>query len=310
MLTHSPPSPNQYKPLVKVRDELREAVELASETKIMEVIEKRDMYAAMLGDTFCEEEASAGRNMARMLALERQCFQHLQTKRRQSAINFPTDTRLPPYIFAELLDLHNRGALNDPDSIQDDQFLDYIRVFKWVINFSTWRHSESAHVCQVPIVGVGATQAGGVAKKAGGETKVAEKKETRTVHPKAWATSYDASLRAPRTNTLKKRKEEESRRTREKLRRSKLRDATGKEHPWMTRLVDAEDKPPPPKETGKARDFRAGRAPKSATFVSKHTKKEMAKPLKPADASIQEAMSSYEKSFEASTSLFWRDWAL
>ena len=78
----------------------------------------------------------------------------------------------------------------------------------------------------------------------------------------------------------------------------------------MTRLVTTDDKPPPPKETGKARDFRAGRAPKSATFVSKHTRKELAKPLAPADASIQEAIATYEKSFEASTSLFWRDWAL
>ena len=172
----------RYAPLIRLRDELRAAVELCSSSSIYECLEKRNMYAAVMGPSYCSEETAAARNVIRMLSLESDMMKG-RTKS-QEGIDIqdpdePPDTRLPRHIFDELLHLHNTAGLGDPTVMKKLETIPgiqaYRRCFKWIINYATWRHEDSIHACQSPNVGVGTTI------RRGGNTPGSPEKRQKTV---------------------------------------------------------------------------------------------------------------------------------
>ena len=152
---------DRYTPLIRLRDELRGVIEMCSLSAINENMEKRNMYAAVIGQSYCAEEADAARNIIRMLSLESEMMKGKTDEIDMTNEDEPHDTRLPRHIFDELLELHNRDGINDPavtDKLKAIPGINtYRRCFKWVINYATWRHEESIHACQSPNVGVGTT---------------------------------------------------------------------------------------------------------------------------------------------------------
>jgi hypothetical protein len=156
---------DRYAPLIGLRDDLRAAIERCSLSAINENMEKRSMYAAVLGESYCAEEGAAARNVIRMLSLEKDLVKG-RAEREETDFNMadpdePPDTRLPGHIFDELLQYHNTRGLSDPTVVETLKNIPgiqtYRRCFKWIINYATWRHDDSVHACQSPNVGVGTT---------------------------------------------------------------------------------------------------------------------------------------------------------
>ena len=132
---------DRYTPLIRLRDELRGVIEMCSLSAINENMEKRNMYAAVIGQSYCAEEADAARNIIRMLSLESEMMKGKTDEIDMTNEDEPHDTRLPRHIFDELLELHNRDGINDPavtDKLKAIPGINtYRRCFKWVINYAT-----------------------------------------------------------------------------------------------------------------------------------------------------------------------------
>ncbi|GMH55653.1 hypothetical protein TrST_g11594 [Triparma strigata] len=157
---------DKVKKLIPIRNKMRVAVEIASRKMILECIDERKEFCKFHGDDFCKEEHSAMVNMLRMFSYERQL-------RGGDQIEAPPltaepeggvaedhgfdDCRLPTWAFVQFKTISDAedDKAKEYETLKLEKRLDgdfekmneVRRVFKWVVNFATWRHPD--HEAQI-----------------------------------------------------------------------------------------------------------------------------------------------------------------
>ena len=151
--------------LIKLRDEIRYAVEVCSPSRIDAAMDKRNDLVYVFGEDLCAEEVAAVLNMRRMFALlGNNSGDNIRRQRTKSDADDDDeqnddDTRLPPFVrssFDKIRDLKLKdedvtSAVAELELLVPDQALrtHYGRMYKWVVSFATWQYSNEAADVQI-----------------------------------------------------------------------------------------------------------------------------------------------------------------
>jgi hypothetical protein len=146
--------------LLPIRNKMRVAVELASRKMVLEGLEERREFCKVHGDDFCKEEMTAMKNMLRMFSFEVQLkggetITPPKADSGESNIQGNDggfdDIRLPKWCFEQLQTIQNAEDAKTRDfEIRQmerrlgshEKMREVRRVYKWVCQYSTWRHPD------------------------------------------------------------------------------------------------------------------------------------------------------------------------
>jgi myosin heavy subunit len=155
--------------LIAVRDKIRFAVEICSANDIKSAMHERAKLLKIYGPDFCAEEIVAVAGMEKMFLHEQQMVLYRKQRAEMAeAEDFPaeemkltsdaglekegSDIRLPPWVLQQLELMRNAVNERELNKAMDDFAVlvpaqdirgEYVRMFKWVVAFATWRFAAT-----------------------------------------------------------------------------------------------------------------------------------------------------------------------
>ncbi|GMI30161.1 hypothetical protein TeGR_g7112 [Tetraparma gracilis] len=160
VVSHAEKYYEKVQTLLPIRNKMRVAVELASRKMVLEGLEERREFCKVHGDDFCKEEMTAMKNMLRMFSFEVQLkggetITPPKADSGESNIQGNDggfdDIRLPKWCFEQLQTVQNAEDAKTRDfEIRQmerrlgshEKMREVRRVYKWVCQYSTWRHPD------------------------------------------------------------------------------------------------------------------------------------------------------------------------
>jgi len=160
VVSHAEKYYDKVQTLLPIRNKMRVSVELASRRMILEGLEERREFCKIHGHDFCKEEMTAMKNMLRMFSFETQLkggdnILPPKADAGESSIQGNDggfeDIRLPQWAFQQFQEIQNAEDEHTKNfEIRQmekrlgnhEKMREVRRVYKWVCQYSTWRHPD------------------------------------------------------------------------------------------------------------------------------------------------------------------------
>lgn len=157
----------RLKSLIYIRNDIRYAVELCSIKRMKSSMEARNRLLRIYGPELCGEEAAAVMNMMRMFSLSPQELDDDDDEAGETSESGDEDNQnqqlsdslLPPFVREQLDKIHNAKNSDDAAAATEKLHLlvpnetkrkRYVRLFKWVVSFATWKYGKEAGHLEPP----------------------------------------------------------------------------------------------------------------------------------------------------------------